>query len=1274
MSLILALLIIVWAVVYSIGRLLFPQIVRYDDEIINQISMALRQPVRVSSIEAEWSSDSGPHFTFRDIQFLDPVTGSVVIEFSEAGVAIDTLSSLLTMTPRLGEMTLSGIDLALLRRADGSIVLEGFRSASHQPDELQRIMDWLLSQSRLGLQNSRLTWRDEMAPSSPRVFDEVNLDLRNFGRRHQFNGSANLPASFGQRLSFALDIRGDVMAPRGWSGETFIHGEGLQLGPLLAWLPPQGLQVIKGVVDADLWMQWRDASVQRIDGDVSAFGVVLQSTLPGGSEKSLNVDALSGRLAWQLRDQGWEAALDHLALGREGRVWPYSRIDVASHASAAGRDVAFTADYLEIEDLRAFAALLLPEDSPVLANLDQARPRGQLRAVRGTVLSQGETLNLYLHGAFQDLSLEAGKKLPALQGADGRFALRNDSGVLELDSDELTVELPRLFRTPLAISHAGGTVSWAIHDGGIQLALQQVTAENDDLRLVIDGDVDVLPGTHGGAYVDVLGRFDVPEHGLRRLGQYLPAGIMKPSLVRWLEQSVQDGRVPYGALILRGHSADFPFERGTGKFEVRFGVANGVLSYDRSWPQLTALAGELAFTDHTMEIVIDGGHSFDSSIRHATVTIDELRAHPQQLRINGHVEGASADVLRYLADTPLQTRFGHMVADMKAEGRSTLDLDLLLAPGGGAPPRVTGSLGMLGSQLFIADRAVDLRDIRGTVTFGEDGLNGKGLTANVLGGMPARFDVSTIALAERQVTVIEASGRASGDDVRRLTGQSLFKYLSGSTDWQASVHVLGGEPSQIDITVRSDLQNMSSSLPYPLTKSARQQLPLTVSMIFPRTLDKPVYFRLGSLLNGVLDMDARMHLERGEIRSGETPAQLPGEPGLRISGDLDAFSYTGWGPYIDEMRGGGPGAGDGAGISQVDMQFGLFEMFNHPFRNARLRAVRAVGGWQFDIDSLELAGRIRLPLGSTAPITLDLERLILSSAAGGPAIGAANKGLDPRDLPPLKIHSKQFIFDARNFGELDLVASKRPSGVHLDKLRMASPAMTVDARGDWLYVNDEHFSSFSIDFSSENFGKALSSLGYAGTIKGGASDISIVARWPGTPTAFALDGLDGTMHMKIVDGHLLDIEPGAGRLLGLLSLQAMPRRLFLDFRDLFEKGLAFDRMKGSFTFANGQAVTSDMYMDAPAAHIDVRGRVGLVEQDYDQRVVVTPQLTTGLPVAGALAGGVGVGAAILVIQELLQPQLKKAGRLEYHITGPWNNPVIEQVAGGGRPDKGNNKR
>ena len=208
-----------------------------------------------------------------------------------------------------------------------------------------------------------------------------------------------------------------------------------------------------------------------------------------------------------------------------------------------------------------------------------------------------------------------------------------------------------------------------------------------------------------------------------------------------------------------------------------------------------------------------------------------------------------------------------------------------------------------------------------------------------------------------------------------------------------------------------------------------------------------------------------------------------------------------------------------------------------------------------------------------------------------------------------------------------------------------------------------HQSRADLEVKKGKLDELLKVFGYANTIKGGKLNGNMQAAWPGTPMDFAPAILDGKLSIRVKDGQLLDIDPGAGRALGLLSLARLPKRLKLDFTDLFGEGFNFEQIKGNFVLDYGNAYTNDLVIDGPAARIDITGRVGLAERDYDELVTVTPYLDSSLPLAGAIVGGPAVGVAALVAEQLLDGKLglNQMAREQYTVVGSWDAPEVTRI-------------
>lgn len=262
-------------------------------------------------------------------------------------------------------------------------------------------------------------------------------------------------------------------------------------------------------------------------------------------------------------------------------------------------------------------------------------------------------------------------------------------------------------------------------------------------------------------------------------------------------------------------------------------------------------------------------------------------------------------------------------------------------------------------------------------------------------------------------------------------------------------------------------------------------------------------------------------------------------------------------------------------------------------------------------------------------------------------------------------------------GQLRLSTRPQPGGLRLDNLELSSPVQQLIATGEWRSTPAGQTSTLQARLVSRSLSQTLQGFGFNPDLEGAATEADLHADWPGSLLNFSPRLLNGRLNLRIGQGQLTQLEPGrVGRLFGLINLSSLARRLTLDFRDLFSKGLSFDRIRGDFTFREGQAYTDNLLLESSSANILITGRTNLVDRQYDQIITVTPQVSSSLPIAGAIVGGPVVGAAVLLAERLLKPGINQINRYQYSVTGSWDNPVIQplpRAGNDGRPSGFGNK-
>jgi uncharacterized protein YhdP len=284
--------------------------------------------------------------------------------------------------------------------------------------------------------------------------------------------------------------------------------------------------------------------------------------------------------------------------------------------------------------------------------------------------------------------------------------------------------------------------------------------------------------------------------------------------------------------------------------------------------------------------------------------------------------------------------------------------------------------------------------------------------------------------------------------------------------------------------------------------------------------------------------------------------------------------------------------------------------------------------------------------------------------AAPPANGEANPNddIDPGKVPPLNLVIDDLRIGDAKFGSASVRTQQAPGTLKLVQFQSRTTKQELDASGEWQGRGAASRSRVDMQLDSGDFGAFLEGFGFGGQLARGEGQARLQATWPGTPMGMKVATLEGNLHIDARDGQLTEVEPGAGRVLGLLSIARLPQRLTLDFHDFFSKGFAFNTLKGDIALGNGQARSDNLRIDGPAAEIRIRGVADMRGETYDQTVDVFPKAGNLLTAVGAIAGG-PVGAAIgAAANMVLKKPLGQLAARTYHVSGPWKQPKVDVVA------------
>jgi uncharacterized protein (TIGR02099 family) len=720
-----------------------------------------------------------------------------------------------------------------------------------------------------------------------------------------------------------------------------------------------------------------------------------------------------------------------------------------------------------------------------------------------------------------------------------------------------------------------------------------------------------------------------------------------------VKRGVVAGRSDNVQFNLKGDLTQFPFERGNGVFRVDAQVSDAVIDYVPGWPRIEGIRGRLLFQGKAMEVTSSQAQIYGVALAPVRVVIPDLIHHNQELLVDGQANGPVRDFIRFTNASPVGERLRGLTKALDASGPMQLKLQLRVPLHRVHDTTLAGTLSFQGNSLFRAGLP-RLDQVRGAIDFTGHTLAAQAITAQFMGG-PLRIDTAT---RDGQVQIL-AQGRATAAGMAPWLGAARGARLSGETAWRGQIDL---QPTGERIRLESDLVGLGSSLPAPLAKAAGQPLPLLVTS--QSQADGQLHeVRLGKTV-GAVWRTGNGRFERGEIRFGG-PAVMPNEPGLRLAGNGRGLDISGWVALL-------PADGEGESplmLSSIDLGFDSFDLMGRRYQDVRVQGRTRSGLLRTQVTGREVNGVLTYRRASSEqPARVSAQFKQLTIPPREPATGAAvSVNADASDFPMLDLTVEDFRLQDNALGRLEVVARGAPQGLMIERLLLTHADSVFGMSGLW---RDKGLSETRADLSLKvvDAGRFLARFGYADMISRGSADIQGNAAWEGSPADFSFRTLAGQLDFKARGGQFLKVEPGAGKLLGVLSLQSLRRRFNFDFRDIFNDGYAFDDISATLRIARGVVYSDDLKMRGPAAKVNMSGLADLNKEAVQLRVKVIPKLSEGVAVAGALIAGPLAGVGALAAQKLLRDPFEAAVSKEYMVTGPWQAPDVKKLAKAETPD------
>ena len=1264
----------------------------YRERLQGLVTQAAGHPTRIGSMALTWHGLE-PSLDLRDVALLDDAQQQPLLQLTRLRLGF-SLRRLIG-----GDWVPANIDVYDLQlEADvddlGHWSLRGFNGSGGgklDPAQLQRLQ----SLQRLRLRDCRLLLHDPQFSRQPLSVAVNDAELRRDGQHYTLAARLQPPPELANRASASATLQGELAHAETWQGSWSVVLDDVQGWPWLAGALGQGVHL--SVQQAQLRLSGRIESGALAEVDVQAAATSIAAVR--GKDTLAQLEQLQFELAAWPEPQAWRAEIRKLAL-RDGRglVNAQGHFHYAETAQGSALDAA--ADGLRLDDLAPWLALWkgLPAGAARLRDLrgdvhDLALHYEQAAASGATVPAARYSVHARLAGA----GLSAQPAQSGFSGLDGVVDADQDGGHLQLHQAAFQVQLPDAFERPLPVTALSGEFAWKHDPGSAAIpgsAGWRISAPQFDWKLVSTtghGQLSLLLPDQADSSPNLQILADFAADDVPALKPWMPkdwgAGTRD-----WLSRSLLHGRVARGHLQLDGPLADYPFvEKPSGHWILDLDVADGTLAYAPGWPQAEKMQAQLHFHGHGLQITSTGAQIAGNSVDHIESQIPDFRQ--ARLTVDGSTHGDAARYYALLRSSPLQKKLSSLLTQTDAAGPAAVDAHLEIPLNVDDPPvLVNGTARFDGGTLKV--RGIDplLTGLRGKLGFDDQGVHSDGLSAQLYGstlnatihGEPDSPD--GVLLVQTDSPVQDPAGLFAA-----YTPQWLRQRLSGTVHVAARLPFSGPRSGQLGLS--TDLRGVAANLPQPAAKSADDSLPLKVTVgdggaggadTLRVAIDGGDRLALAlRFARAGKAADAPLLTRSVELRLGPGAMPRGDGDGVFVSGTPPLLEIMPWVALLDAIDANGAQTAPGTGVnggsgSSSNLAFRGFDLTPQRLvyrgasvQQAHLRGAPVPGGWSVQLDGPSAQGRIDYNRANGGRVQARLQRLqlqALGDMSQGPGETDDSPPFDPNQAPLLDLACDSLRLGGADLGHFSLLTSRTAGGQSLDQFKLEGGQLQTNQRGTWLRRNGSSYADLSFEFDARDLGTVLQAFGYAETMDAKKAQFSGTLSWPQDAAGLDLAQARGSVALSVEKGTLRTFEPGAGRVLGLLNLYALPRRLTFDFHDVVSKGLGFDSLMGSFKLADGQAQTDDLQIASPSMKMEMRGRIGLAARDYDQKITVHPDLSTEVIVGATLVNPIAGGVALLA-QQVFNKPFSKLSQFSYRVTGSWDNP---QVKGADNKDSSNN--
>ncbi len=1243
-------------------RVVLPDISRVQPQIEQWLQESTGQSLQIEKVTGFWRN-THPSFSLDNVQ-LDLGGRIQDLTIERVSFELDLVESLLSLSPRLSELKIHGINLDI---SEFDLAIDN-QSDSQNKDEqdvgLQALESLFFEQlSDFALSDSMVTFLSRTGEIKQLHIKQ--LMWRNQGDLHQIQGTIDTSSAELRAMKVIANFTSQH-GFRDMTGEFFLDIHSLQLAPWLASFLPPTVNIEHAQLSVNAWLTLDD------NRPIDAFLRILPSELKWNDGQSHSFSLDHGDIRLTPQGEGVKILASNLQAKTDSNPWP--ALDAAIMWQP---DLwVFNLSQLSLDPIRPLLSFA-PQAQEAYSWLKESNLKLHANDIRISTSSNFEKINYSAN--FNNVKMEHWQWLPSFEHLNVSLFGNQSQAHAHIRLLDDTLDYGDMFQAPLNVRYADNELIWQRDDKGWRIWSPKLSLATPDLKFLGAFKLDFPK--QASPFLSLYGEAELSDAG--QTWRYLPQPLLGQGLTDYLSTAIQAGQVRNSQLLWYGELSQYPYQQHNGIFQAWVPLENAQFSFSTDWPVLNDLQLDLLFENESL--LLDSSYAKLMDIKASSI-----KGKIPRLGAGGHIDikasasGEGTKVRDYMMATPLVDSVGAALTTIEVKNQVETQFQLHVPFDDTNQSRAWGFARLKNNNIHINAPSIDLAKASGVIRFDNDQIVASGMKANLLGQ-----EVAINFTGESQEIGYVVDLNIEGDwAVKRLApylGERWIAPVRGSSPWQMAVDLqLNDVGFTYQVDAKADLLFIESHYPAPFGRalgykgealmqasgnqesvSARLQLP---QFKFQTEIDITQSIPVLEATNWIL---------------GSGSFKVSPIVGHHAALRMESFHFDKW---LELLNSETSDASTSASISKITMpeiplphriqvQTDSLIAGGIEWNDVQVLARKRPKRWTATLSSAQALGTVDYLENDKLDVALERlniyipsldklegnyieEALIYEDEA--PLISEFDRHFH-QWVPSLNVAIDDFWLQGYKVGKVDIQMTHDGNSQRWENISLVSGNSSLQANGSWVLTEDSSYSKLSASINSENNSEIMARFGINNGIQKAPFKLDMDLAWQGSPWGMRVRSLNGNLKTKVDKGVISGLG-GAAKFLGMFSFDSIVRRLQLDFSDIFDEGLAFSSIKGDGKIENGVFVTNNLVVDSISGDMHLKGMVNLNKQLIDAEVSFYPDFTSGLPAISAFAVAPQTALYVLAVTTVIAPVVEVISKVTYGIKGSLNDPEVKEVS------------